>query len=128
MSDPTVDSSENVSRFLIDGDIRLKDNSIRHGAFLPSASNLEISVFRIYDLSTSDIWALAVEQVEPHRGAVIGRGDLTVSTILEERLRVVPDEDVSSRHANIVAWPADRDARATIAKALAAKASPATKR
>lgn len=128
MPGQSVDPSENVSRFLVKGDIRAQDNVIKPTVFLPSASNLEVSVFRTYDLSEQAIWALAVENVEPSRGRVIGRGDLTVSTIIEESLRVRPDQDSASKHADIVNWPENRDARATIAKVLAAKASPAKKR
>ncbi|MEO8324952.1 MAG: hypothetical protein ABI618_03830 [Nitrospirota bacterium] len=101
---------------------------MRHGAFIPSSSNLKLSVFRIYTLSDEEIWALAVEKVEPARGKVIGRGDLRVSGIIENSLRVPPDEDPESRHADIVGWPDDRNHRATIAKVLAALASPATMR
>jgi hypothetical protein len=43
-------------------------------------------------------------------------------------LRVAPDTDPISRHANIVDWPIDRDERATIAKELAADAYPAKMR
>lgn len=128
MPGQSIDPSENVSRFLLKGDIRVQDNVIRPAVFLPSASKLEISVFRIYNLSEAAIWALAIEQVEPQRGQVIGRGELTVSTIIEESLRVTPDQDTASRHTNIVGWPDNRDARATIAKVLAAKASPPKKR
>lgn len=128
MPGQSVQPSENVSRFLIEGDIRVKDDSIRRRAFLPSASNLEISVFRIYTLSEGQIWALAVEKVEPHRGPVIGRGDLSVDKIIENKLDVVPDMDCASRHANIVGWSQDRDLRATIAMELARLASPAKKR
>jgi hypothetical protein len=132
MPGQSVDPSENVSRFLFKGDIRVPDDVIKHAAFLPPASTLEVSVFRTSELSEQAIWTLAVEQVEPERshvkGPVIGRGDLTVSTITEEQLRVRPDQDPASRHADIVNWPKDRDARATIAMVLAAKASPAKKR
>ena len=123
MPGQSVDPSENVSRFLRRDDIRPSDNTLKYGAFCPSASNLKVSVFRIYDLSEAAIWALAVEKVEPSRGQVIGRGELTVSTIIEERLQVTPDRDPTSRHADIVGWPEDRDLRATIANVLAAKAS-----
>ncbi len=127
MPGQSVDPSVTVSRFLIKRDIR-QDTGIRHNAFLPPESNLKVSVFRILELSEQAIWALAVEHVEPSRGPVIGRGDLVVLTILEECLRVTPDQDPASRHADIVNWPENRDARATIAKVLAAKASPAKKR
>jgi hypothetical protein len=128
MPDPSVHPSEKVSRFLIEGDIRVKDDSIRRRAFLPSASSLEISVFRIYQLSDDAIWTLAVEKVEPQRGPVLGRGDLSVEKIIENKLQVVPDMDAASRHADIVGWSQDRDLRATIAMELARLASPAKKR
>jgi hypothetical protein len=128
MPGQSIHPSENVSRFLRKDDVRPSDNAVKYGAFLPSASNLKISVFRIYDLPQEAIWALAVEKVEPQRGQVIGRGDLTVSMITEETLQMALDRNSASRHADIVNWPENRDARATIAKVLAAKASPAKKR
>jgi hypothetical protein len=127
MSGKDISPSEFVSRYLIKENIR-SDGVVRHGAFIPPAFNLKLSVFRIYDLSDEDIWALAVEKVEPARGKVIGRGDLRVSGIIENNLLVEPDEDHGSRHADIVGWPNDRNHRATIAKVLAALASPAKMR
>jgi hypothetical protein len=121
--------SETVSRYLFEGNIRSSDNTIRHSAFIPPSS-LKLSVFRIYDLADNDIWNLAVEKVEPYRkeaGTVIGRGDLLVSTVIQENLRVIPDS-APSRHADVCGWPDDRDERVTIAKVLAAKASPPKKR
>lgn len=103
------------------------DNTIRHQAFMPPQS-LKHSIFRTYDLFEEGIWALAVERVEPARGKVIGRGDLRISEIHENTLRVEPDEDPESRHADIVGWSNDRTHRATIAKVLAALASPAKMR
>jgi hypothetical protein len=132
MPGQSVDPSENVSRFLFKDNIRVLDNVIKPAAFLPTASPFEVSVFRTSELSEQAIWQLAVEQVEPERshvkGPVIGRGDLTVTILIEENLRVRPDQDLVSRHADIVNWPEDRAARATVAKVLAAKASPAKKR
>ncbi len=127
MSGKDIHPSELVSRYLIKDNIR-SDGVVRHGAFIPSSSNLKLSVFRIFTLSNEEIWALAVEKVEPARGKVIGRGDLRVSGIIENSLRVAPDEDHESRHADIVGWPDDRNHRATLAKVLAALASPAKMR
>jgi hypothetical protein len=127
MSARDIHSSDWVARYLLAGEIRNSDRTIRHQAFMPPQS-LKHSVFRIYDLSDEDIWALAVEKVEPARGQVIGRGDLCVSEIIGNSLRVEPDEDPGSRHADIVGWPNDRNHRATIAKVLAALASPAKMR
>mgnify|MGYP003386238070 CR=1 FL=1 len=128
MSDQSIDPSESVSRFLVNGDIRTSDDTVRHGAFLPPASNLKLSIFRVFSLSDDQIWALAAEKVEPSRGLVIARGDLSVAQICDNNLKVTPDKDPTSRHADIVEWPDNRDLRATIAKVLAALASPPKKR
>jgi hypothetical protein len=118
-------TSETVSRFLLEGDIR-SDNTIRHSAFTPPPS-LKLSVFRVDSLSDHEIWNLAIEKVEPQRGKVIGRGDLPVVAVLGENLQVIPDSP-PSRHADICGWPGDRAKRVTIAQTLAAKASPPKKR
>jgi hypothetical protein len=127
MLDIELDPIETVSRFLLHDEIRAKDSTVRHGAFLP-ASNLKLSVFRVSSLSDREIWVLAAEKVEPTRGPVIGRGDLSVAQIVENKLKVTPDAVSTSRHADIVEWPDDRNLRATIAKELAALASPAIRR
>lgn len=90
--------------------------------------NLRLSVFLVSNLSDQQIWELAVENVEPARGTVIGRGNLSVSQVVARRLKVSSDVDPTSRHANIIDWPEDRDERATIAKDLAADAYPAKMR
>jgi hypothetical protein len=127
MSARDIHPSDWVARYLLEGEIKNSDKTIRHQAFMPPQS-LKHSVFRTYDLSEEGIWALAVEKVEPARGKVLGRGDLRISEIIENTLRVEPDEDPESRHADIVGWSNDRNHRATIAKVLAALASPAKMR
>lgn len=127
MSTNAVALHEITSRFLIDGQVRTESKEVKYPAFIPP-KNLKLSIFRTSNLNEQEIWILAVEKVEPSRGPVIGRGELTVSAIAEEKLQVSTDEDPNSRHADVVGWPVDRDARVTIAKALAAKASPAKMR
>lgn len=129
MPDHAVDPTETVSRFLFKDDMRPDETTVKPRAFMPPASNLKLSVFRIYSLLETQIWALAAEKVEPVRGiVVVGRGDLSVAQIAENKLRVAPDSDPTSRHADIVEWPENRELRATIAQELAALASPAKKR
>jgi hypothetical protein len=127
MSPNTVHPHEITSRFLIDGQVRTENKEVKYPAFIPPKS-LKLSIFRTSTLSEQEIWTLAVEKVEPSRGPVIGRAELTVSAIGEEKLQVVPDKDPNSKHVDVVGWPVDRDARVTIAKVLAAKASPARMR
>lgn len=127
MPSKVVAPQEMTSRFLIDGQVRTESKEVKHSAFIPPKS-LRLSIFRSSNLSEQEIWTLAAEKVEPSRGPVIGRGELTVSAIAEEKLQVASDEDPNSRHADVVGWPVDRDARVTVAKVLAAKASPAKMR
>jgi hypothetical protein len=122
-----VNPSEPVSRFLLKGDVRPDGKTIKHSAFMPPPT-LRLSVFLVSNLSDQQIWELAVENVEPARGTVIGRGNLSVSQVVARRLKVSSDVDPTSRHANIIDWPEDRDERATIAKDLAADAYPAKMR
>ena len=84
---------------------------------------MKTSVFRTSGIGETDIWDLAVQKVEPTRGPVIGRGDLEASEIYARRLKIIPDEDQESRHADIIDWPEDRSHRANLAMALAAVAS-----
>ncbi len=127
MPDPVIDPSEPVSRFLLKGDLRPDGKTVKYSAFLPP-SNLRLSVFRVFDLSDQQIWALAMEKVEPFRGKVIARGSLSVGQVESKQLTVQPDADTASRHANIVGWPEDRGQRGTIAQALAADARVTTRR
>jgi hypothetical protein len=122
-----VNPSEPVSRFLLKGDVRPDGKTIKYSAFMPPP-NLRLSVFLVSNLSDQQVWELAVKNVEPVRGPVIGRGNLSVSQVVARRLNVSPDVDPASKHANVVNWPEDRDERATIAKELAADAYPAKMR
>jgi hypothetical protein len=99
----------------------------KYSAFSPP-STLKLSVFRIESLSDAEVWDLAVQKVEPYRGKIDGRGDLIVSQVLQNKLNVIPDEDETSRHADIVGWPEDHGLRNTIAMRLADLASPPTMR
>lgn len=128
MSESAVDPSEPVSRFLLKPDLRPDGKTVKHSAFLPPSNNLKLSIFRVSALSDQEVWALASEKVEPKRGPVIGRADLSVSQIIHRQLKVCPDGDPTSRHADIIGWPEDRGQRGTIAMDLAADASPAVQR
>jgi hypothetical protein len=124
MPGPSVRPSETIARFLRKKkDIRPDGQSIKYSAFSPP-STLKLSVFRIEGFSDAEVWDLAVQKVEPHRGQIDGRGDLIVSQVLQNKLNLAPDEDETSRHADIVGWPEDHGLRNTIAMRLADLASP----
>jgi hypothetical protein len=128
MPEPSVGPSETISRFLRKKkDLRPDGRSIKYSAFSPPSS-LKLSVFRIEGLSEPEVWNLAVEKVEPSRGPVIGRGDLSHSQIIQNKLALSPDGEETSRHADITGWPEDHGQRNAVAMVLATLASPATMR
>lgn len=81
------------------------------------------SVFRTLLLTEAAIWALGDLRVaEPGGRRVLGRGDVRVADVLVTKLRVEAD-DSPPKHAAIVGWPIDKDARMALAQQLAASAT-----
>jgi hypothetical protein len=85
-------------------------------AFMPRKETRDLSVFRTAGLSEAEIWELAALRVKsnPKARAVVCPRDVVASG-----LEVDPD-DTPPRHANIVGWPAGKDARMSHAAELAA--------
>jgi hypothetical protein len=95
---------------------------VKPGAFLPARDGAT-SVYRTRGLTEEEIWILGEAKVTgPTRKTLYGRGDLPVSAVHATGLRVDPD-DSPPRHAAIVGWPEEKDARLSLAQQLAAKAS-----
>lgn len=121
-----VDSSEQVSRYIFtDRHIRPSNNSVRYAAFLPH--NLETSVFRTSNLSEPEIWFIGTDFVGKQSGRTLkARADLNVASVSSrtaERLRVVAETSRHHLHANIVGWPAEKDAQINLALQLASVAA-----
>lgn len=52
---------------------------------------------------------------------LVGRGDLLAASAYELSLSVRPDQNPSSKHADIVGWPEEKDRKQAIAIDLAEK-------
>lgn len=102
---------------------------VKPAAFLPP-DDLQLSCFRIDDLSPMAIWALADENkiCTPSGRPIEARADFPVLAVAETAresqlpLRVDLD-DVPPRHVSIIGWPGDKDAQMIGAQGLSSRAS-----
>jgi len=99
--------------------LNAEERSVRHHAFLPRPSSLEVSVFQTRGLSETRIWTLAEKNIRVRK--LFGRADITVVHVQDVGLRVDPDHH-PSRHANIIGWPTEKDHQIELAIVLAIKA------
>lgn len=93
---------------------------MRAAVFLP-ASDGTTSLFRTEALDEATVWEIGTKEVAPTRGPVLARGDLAARAAFDLNLLVVRSEP-PPRHVEIVKWPADKDARKSLAQLLAAEA------
>lgn len=105
-----VHHDEIVSRFLLDGDVRQSDSTIRPKAFRPPLNSGDLSVYRIKNLVDQTIWRIGkyfVEKASTRNKRLIGRADLSVRKIMSIHppLSVVPVRLPHPRHANISNFP-----------------------
>ncbi|MCK4578389.1 MAG: hypothetical protein KAU50_06335 [Candidatus Marinimicrobia bacterium] len=103
-----IQNNESITRFLIADDIRSSDETIKHKAFTPPTGTSELSVYRIFGLSSTTIWRIGKFLVERYRKKpIIGRADVTVEIVeqtvstLYLKRTYVPHP----RHANIKGFP-----------------------
>lgn len=97
--------------------------SVRPKAFEPPA-DLRLSVVRIYDLNTQEVWAyLQINVIDkmPQRRSLYGIADIKVSAVQATGLTVDPD-NIPPRHASIVGWPQNKSEQKLLTQELASKA------
>ena len=101
-------NNEYITRFLVAGDIRSLDGTVKPKAFTPPTGTSELSVYRIFGLNSKIIWRIGKFLVERYRKRpIIGRADVTVEIIedtvpgLYLKRTYVPHP----RHANIEGFP-----------------------
>lgn len=120
---PKVDYRELLARYLTQkGHYNLKDNRVKHTAFMPKDDNLQISVFRIDGLLDSEVWQIGEDVVKISGRHLHGRADIVV-LLVEECGLLVNADDSPPRHANIIGWPEERSKRLELAQELAASAT-----
>ncbi len=118
-----VSPEECLTRYVTEkGYYRPNDGTVRHNAFMPS-SNRELSVYRISNLSSQQVWNIGELYVAiPRCKPLLGRADIRASKVMSKGLRVIPATQPHPLHANITDWPNDRDTQRMIALELAAVA------
>jgi len=112
-------AAEPIARFLRHSNLCARTKGrVKPAAFLP-AQDGKVSVFRTGELKESAIWSLGrLHLKDPGLSA---RAELQVQQILDNNLLIEADND-PVRHANIVGWPKEKDARKSITQQLAAVA------
>jgi len=120
-ADPTP--SEVTSRYLLQsGHYTASTGRVKPRAFHPAARDHKTSVFRVRELTDRQIWSLGDRYVASPLGKELrARAELSVAQITEVGLQVEPAEP-PTRHANIAAWPIEKDEWMSRAQELAAVA------
>jgi hypothetical protein len=99
-------------------------NVVKPQAFMPPP-DLRLSVFRIDNLSESEIWKIGFKKVISNMNQprnLHGRADIQALKISQINLQINPD-NTPPIHANKVGWLELKEERKSIAQELAAKAS-----
>lgn len=115
--DEPLSATEPLAKFLYirKGHFRIDPLKPTWRAFLPRRGVRELSVFRTEGLTEAEIWELAGIHVKSDPKA---RAIVTSQTVVNCGLDVDPD-NIPPRHANIVGWPAEKDAQMSYAVQLA---------
>jgi hypothetical protein len=91
------------------------DGTVKSDAFIPY-KRVELSMTRHVGLGESEIWKIGQAVAEERASTLYGRADAQARVFLRQRLRVVPAPLIdNANHANVVGWPADKQAQKEIA-------------
>jgi hypothetical protein len=118
-----LSDDEMLARFVLKKEwIRKADNTLKQDAFIPP-KDLQLSVTRHAGISAEQLIetgkAVAVETSLEY----LGRADIKVGTVVKNALKAVAwPLPKNQNHAHVIGWPADKEARKTIAQELAAAA------
>ena len=122
-----IDNDELMARFMTKKDWVRIDGTIKQDAFIPP-KDLHLSVIRHNHLSLEELWAtgqaVANEINKGQEGTPFyGRVDVTGFQVEQCSLKAVPYPlSKFPTHAHIDGWPADKDARKSLAQDLAVAA------
>jgi hypothetical protein len=115
-----VSREEEITRYLLEKKEIRSNGKLHWRALLPNKDG-ETSVYRISGCSENDIWVTGLHDVAAARGKVlVGRGDLKAVSVYDKALNLRADENPTSKHADIIGWPEEKDRLQAIAIDLAA--------
>jgi hypothetical protein len=99
------------------------DGTVKQDAFMPPP-DLQLSVTRHVGLSQEMLWRIGLEVVREvgatRSAALIGRADLTASSIMSPLAVEAAPLPSNRNHAHIIGWPNDKPAQNNLAQRLAA--------
>ncbi|MDE0089356.1 MAG: hypothetical protein OXU23_26820 [Candidatus Poribacteria bacterium] len=104
---------EKITRFIRRNRDFSEPNIVRKEVFLPHRKKVDISVFRISELTESEVWKIGWEHVQTAKSPVLARADLFASNVNENKLEVIPDTQSHKLHANITGFPVEREENKT---------------
>jgi hypothetical protein len=120
---PDVNANELLGRFLTERSY-FSQTAVKPKAFEPT-KGLTLSVERVDGLNMDQIWELGrtdVIEKMPTPKTLYGVGEIKTSTVLSQKLTVVPDP-LPCRHANLLGWPTEKFKQISITQELAAAAN-----
>lgn len=120
----SLNENEPLTRFLTSSSHFSKvNNRVKYGAFMPHPIHLDLSMFRIQNLTSREIWETGEEQVaNPSGRTVHGRADIKAMRITKCGIQINPDDDPPG-HVNVIGWPSEKSKQKAIAQELSANAS-----
>ena len=118
-----LSDDEMLARFVLKKEwIRKVDNTLKQDAFIPP-KDLQLSVTRHVGISTEQLIETGKSVADETTLEFLGRADIKAGTVVKNALKAVAWPLAKNQnHAHIIGWPADKEARKTIAQELAAAA------
>jgi len=122
----SVAPDELLARYIMHSGWIRSDRTVRQNAFIPR--NSELSVTRHLHLTEENVWKIGRRIAESTSLTLHGRADVETRHVIAQGLDVVSDPvepdnpehaNHNPNHANIVNWPAEKDARKMCALEIA---------
>jgi hypothetical protein len=119
ISNLPVNGEEAISRFIVSRYyFNNQTGNISPQAFKPASPkpperpDQQTSVYRTKSLNDAEIWAVGDDFVATKRNIpILARADIQAEKIFNQDLEIIPDTRPHPRHANIVKWPENDEAR-----------------
>ena len=110
-----VTEDEWLARYILRREHVRADGTVKPDPFIPYR-HVELSVTRHKGLEEFAIWAIGECVARKRQTALLGRADTQARVFIRQRLTVKPDPQIDDpNHANVVGWPADKQAQKEIA-------------
>ncbi len=117
-----LSDDEMLARFVLKKEWIRKDSTIKQDAFIPP-KDLQLSVTRHAGISAEQLIETGKSIAVETSLEFFGRADIETRAVVKNVLKAVAWPLAKNQnHAHVVGWPADKEARKSIAQELAASA------